>query len=279
MRGSISGRIVLSDGRPAGDAAVYLGDNYPTKTTLDQGGNNNYRTYADADGYFSFSNVREGTWNLQAWPNGGSIGDVTTVFSQNDVTTKDQINTDLGTLTWTPQARKKIWQIGEINRKATGFAQSGPPHQHARIDSCPTNLTYTIGQSETKDWCFALGAVGTWTVLFDAATSNATYTNSTLPAAILSVSLAAYSAGIEKLASSFQVSLNGVSLGGLVPANTSSDPAVYRSGTLAGEWRYYEFPVSAGVLKDTGNQLDISVIKRATRWSGVMWDSLLMEFA
>lgn len=277
LRGSVSGRIVLSDGRPASNAAVYLGDNYPTKTTLDQGSNNNYRTYANADGYFSISNVREGTWNLQAWPNGGSIGDVTTVFSKNDVTTTNKTTTDLGTLTWTPQARTKIWQIGEIDRKATGFAQSGPPHKHAMIDNCPTNLTYTIGKNETKDWCFALGAVGTWSVLFDAATSNVT--NSTLPAAILSVSLAAYSAGIEKVASSFRVSLNGVSLGGLVPANTSSDPGVYRSATLAGEWRYYEFPVQAGVLKGTGNQLDISVTKRATRWSGVMWDSLLMEFA
>lgn len=201
---------------------------------------------------------------------------MTTVFSKNDVTTNARRRTDLGTLIWTPQARKNIWQIGEIDRKATGFAQSGPPHEHGRIDNCPTNLTYTIGKNVTKDWCFALGAVGTWSVLFDAATANTT--NSTLPAAMLSVSLAAYSAGIEKVASSFRVSLNNVSLGGLIPANTSSDPAVYRSGTLAGEWRYYEFPIGAGVLKASGNKLDISVIKRATRWSGVMWDSLLMEF-
>ncbi|KAE9979273.1 hypothetical protein EG328_000996 [Venturia inaequalis] len=275
LRGSISGCIALSDGRPASNAAVFLGDNYPTRTTLDQGSNNYYRTYANADGCFSISNVREGTWNLQIWPNGGSIGDVTTVFSQNDVTTKANTVTDLGILTWATQGRKPIWQIGEIDRKATGFAQSGPPHKHAMIDNCPANLTYTVGQSVTKDWCFAQGAVGTWTVLFDVATANTA--NPTLPAAILSVSLAAYSATAEKI-SSFRVSLNGVSLGGLVPANTTKDPAVYRSGTLAGEWRYFEIPVQAGLVKVTGNKLEITVKKRASRWSGIMWDSLLMEF-
>lgn len=267
---------MLSDGRLASHAAVYLGDNNPTQTSLDQGANYNYRTYADANGHFSISNVREGTWNLQAWPNGGSIGDVTTVLSKNDISTKHNVSTDLGTLTWAPQPRKKIWQIGEVDRKATGFAYSGPPHKHAMIDNCPTNLTYTIGTNQTKDWCFALGAVGTWKVLFDVAGSYDE--NSTLPAAVLSVSLAAYSAGIDKIASSFQVMLNGVSLSGLVPANTTSDPAVYRSGTLAGEWRYYEFPVQTGLLKGTGNTLSISVTARKTTWSGVMWDSLLMEF-
>ncbi|QDS70498.1 hypothetical protein FKW77_010159 [Venturia effusa] len=275
LRGSISGRFVLSDGRPASGAAVFLGDNHPTNSTLDQGSNYHYRTYADAEGRFSISNVREGTWNVQAWPNGGSIGDVTTVFSRNDVITKAQQNVDLGTLAWTTQARKKIWQIGGIDRKATGFAQSGPPHRHAMIDHCPANLTYTIGKSETKDWCFAQGAIGKWSVLFDAETAVAT-TTAKLPATILSVSLAGYS---SRSSTPFQISLNGVSLGQLAPPHTRSDPCVYRSGTLAGEWRYYEYRIQAGVVRKTGNQLDFSVVERPGKWSGVMWDSILMEFA
>lgn len=36
-RGSVSGRLMLSDGRPAAHAAVFLGDNEPNKTALDMG--------------------------------------------------------------------------------------------------------------------------------------------------------------------------------------------------------------------------------------------------
>lgn len=280
LRGSISGRIILSDGRPAANAAVFLGDNHPTQNTLDQGTNYNYRTYANESGHFSISNVRQGTWNLQAWPNGGSIGDITTVFSKNDISIKNGTATNLDIQTWKTQGRKKIWQIGEIDRKATGFAFSGAPHKHAQIDHCPANLTYTIRKSEAKDWCFAQGAVGTWTVLFNLPGSDGgrSSLHSPFPAAVLSVSLAAYSAGMEKVAVPYQVVLNGVSLGGLVPLGTPGDPGLYRSGTLAGEWRYFEIPVQADLLKEGENTLDFVVKEKKARWSGVMWDSLLMEF-
>ena len=80
FRGSVSGTVTLSDGRPAAGAAVFLGENRSNKTTLDQGALYNYRTYADGTGSFRMPNVRRGTYAMQLWPNGGSIGDVTTVF-------------------------------------------------------------------------------------------------------------------------------------------------------------------------------------------------------
>jgi rhamnogalacturonan endolyase len=254
---------------------VFLGDNHPTQNTLDQGTNYNYRIYANASGHFSISNVREGIWNLQAWPNGGEIGDVTTVFYKNDISTKNDTSTNLDTLTWKTQGRKKLWQIGEIDRKATGFAFSGAPHEHDRASKCPANLNYMIRKSETKDWCFAQGAVGTWTVSFNlpGPDGGRSSLHSPFPAAVLSVSLAAYSAGI-----SHRILLNSVSLGGLVPAKTPGDPALYRSGTLAGEWRYFEIPVKEGMLKEGENKLEFVAVEKKGRWTGVMWDSLLMEF-
>jgi rhamnogalacturonan endolyase len=279
-RGSILGRIDMSDGRPASNAAVFLGDNHPSQTTLSQGANYNYRTYADESGHFSISNVREGEWNLQAWPNGGAIGDVTTVFSKNDILIKNRTATSLGVLTWKTQGRKKIWQIGDMDRKATGFAFSSPPHEHARADKCPANLTYTIGKSVAKDWCFAQGKSGTWTVSFNLPSPNTGTSSllSRLPAAVLSVSLAAYSAGITHEIVPYRVVLNGVSLGGLVPARTPGDPALYRSGTLAGQWGYYEITIQDGVLKEGENKLEFVVEERKGRWTGIMWDSVMMEF-
>lgn len=66
-RGSVSGHITLSDGRPAAGAAVFLGDNHPSKPTLEQGLDNYYTTYADKEGNFHFTKVRAGTYGLQAW--------------------------------------------------------------------------------------------------------------------------------------------------------------------------------------------------------------------
>jgi rhamnogalacturonan endolyase len=85
-RGKMQGKLLLSDGRPAAGAAVFLGDNRNTTvSTLDQGQNYYYTTYADKDGKFVIDDIRTGTYALYAWGNGDAIGDVTTTFTQNDV--------------------------------------------------------------------------------------------------------------------------------------------------------------------------------------------------
>lgn len=84
-RGSVSGKLILSDGRPAAKAAVFLGDNNPNETTLDMGRYYYYTAYTDSTGNFEFKNVRTASYALQAWANGGAIGDVPTTFIKNDV--------------------------------------------------------------------------------------------------------------------------------------------------------------------------------------------------
>lgn len=270
-RGSVSGSLKLSDGRVAAGAAVFLGDNHPNETALDMGRYNYYTTYADAHGAFEFENVRAGAYALQAWANGAPIGDVSTTYLQNDVVVTAKKELKLGQLAWKTQGRKKIVQVGEIDRKSLGFQYGGAPHAHALVAKCPANVTFIPGSSPTTDWCFGQSALGTWTVAFNLTAKDLPSGNST--AAVISVSLAGYSSG-----STSSILMNGVTVGNLTSANIATDPCLYRSGTTAGEWHYYEFPVKTGVLKTGLNKLQF-VMTRFTLWHGMMWDSVLVEWA
>ncbi|KFZ14685.1 hypothetical protein V502_05950 [Pseudogymnoascus sp. VKM F-4520 (FW-2644)] len=267
-RGSVSGKLILSDGRPAAKAAVFLGDNHPNETTLDMGRYYYYTAYTDKAGNFEFKNVRTASYALQAWANGGAIGDVSTTFIKNDVVVAEKKATNLGHLTWKTQERRQIFQIGSFDRTSLGFAYGGAPHEHALVVNCPANLTYTVGTSHTSDWCFGQSAKGNWTVKFNVPK---------LPndsSAVLSVSLAGYSSGVSS-----SIVVNGAAtVGNLTSANILTDPCMYRSGTLAGEWHYYEFPVGNGVLKRGWNTLDFQVT-RTTLWHGFMWDAVALEYA
>ena len=75
-RGSVSGVLRLSDGRPAAGAVVFLGDTDTTIRPLIQGSNFYYTSYADDRGRFTIPKVRSGSYSLYAWSNGGSISDV-----------------------------------------------------------------------------------------------------------------------------------------------------------------------------------------------------------
>ncbi|KFY25884.1 hypothetical protein V493_04390 [Pseudogymnoascus sp. VKM F-4281 (FW-2241)] len=267
-RGSVCGKLILSDGRPAAKAAVFLGDNNPNETTLDMGRYYYYTAYTDSTGNFEFKNVRTASYALQAWASGGAIDDVSTTFIKNDVVVSKKKATKLGHLSWKTQERRKIFQIGSFDRTSLGFAYGGAPHEHALVANCPANLTYTVGTSRTSDWCFGQSAVGNWTVKFNLPK---------LPndsSAMLSVSLAGYSSGVSS-----SIVVNGATtVGNLTSGSIPTDPCMYRSGTLAGEWHYYEFPVGNGSLKRGWNTLDFQVT-RETLWHGFMWDAVALEYA
>lgn len=293
LRGSIKGRIVMSDGRPATGAAVFWGDNRSPKTPLDQGEGYYYRTYAKADGSFEISNMRvlnnprsgASLGTIQAWPNGGNISDVTTVLKLNDVELKPG-TTDLGIITWKTQHRRypRIWQVGEIDRTAKGFGMSGPPHEHARSTKCPPDLVFTIGINQTSDWCFSQVHPGTWSIQFSL---PAPLMQSS--AAILSIALAAYTSGVSSM-----ILLNGQYVGDLNSTTVGGgDPALYRSGTLAGEWHLVQVPIHQGLLKEGQNVLALRIrgkrftpgwsssdakIGEVMRWRGFMFDSILLEW-
>jgi rhamnogalacturonan endolyase len=247
---------------------ILLRQNHPNETSLDMGRYNYYTTYADKHGYFSFSKVRASTYGLQAWSNGGSIGDVSTVLLQNDVTVSKGKVTSLKTLTWKTQGRKQIFQVGELDRKSLGFQYGGAPHQHALVAKCPANINYIIGKSKTSDWCFGQSAIGSWDIEFNIPKLPA---NSS---AVLSVSLAGYSSGVT----SAIILNNSTRVGNLTSGSIATDPCLYRSGTTAGEWHYYEFPIANGSLVKGTNTISFNVT-RTTLWHGFMWDSVILEYA
>jgi rhamnogalacturonan endolyase len=267
-RGKIQGRLLLSDGRPASGAAVFLGDNRNSSiSTLDQGQNYYYTTYADASGKFSIRNIRTGTYALYAWSNGGSISDVTTNFTQNDIVIREGDNTNVKDLTWPVTNRsKRIFQLGAWDRKSDGFGLSdiSKPFEHGRIAKCSANLTYTVGVSNISDWCFGQSAVGTWNIAFPIANITAD--------AKLSVSLAGFSQGTTA-----DVLLNGVAVGEIKKDEWVNSQDTYRGATRAGEWRVLEWIVKKEGLKSGGNVLAFRV-KEATKWRGWVWDSVVLEW-
>jgi rhamnogalacturonan endolyase len=267
-RGKMQGKLVLSDGRPAAGAAVFLGDNGNTSvSTLDQGQGWYYTTYADENGKFDIRDIRTGVYGLYARGNGGAIGDVSTNFSTTDVEIREGKNTNLKKMVWeVAEKKKRVFQIGDFDRNTDGFGLSGPsPYGHGRIAKCPANLTYTVGMSKTGDWCFGQSAIGTWSVKFPVKTVQS--------AAKLTVSLAGFSQG-----TSCDILLNGVQVGNITSASLLNSQDTYRGATRAGEWRLLVFPVAEEQLRVGGNVLDIKVT-RTTEWRGWLWDSLVMDWA
>lgn len=265
---SLTGKLVLSDGRPAAGAAVFLGDNHPNKTNLDMGSNYHYTTYADNDGSFRFTDVRTGVCALQAWSNGGSIGDVTTTYLKNDIEVSGSSTTRvrLDKLSWSVPTSNRIFQIGDFDRRSTGFAYSGG-FGAGRVDNCSANLTYTVGNSEDSDWCFAQNVIGTSRIAFALPASNATSD------ALLTVSLAGYSQG-----TTVNIFANDVRIGNLSSSGIPSDPSLYRSGTVAGEWHQFEFSIDGGTLK-ARNSIDFRVTSLSSSlWRGPIYDAIKLEW-
>jgi rhamnogalacturonan endolyase len=269
-RGKMQGRLILSDGRPAAGAAVFLGDNNnETVSTLDQGQGYYYTTYADETGKFDIHDIRTGTYALYAWSNGdSSIADVITNFTQNDVVIREGKNTNLKDLTWAiTNSSKRIFQIGDFDRKTDGFGLSDPntPFEHARISKCAANLTYAIGKSSNQDWCFGQTAIGTWSINFPVERVDGDVK--------LTVSLAGFSQG-----SSAIILLNGAKVGNITSESLLNSQDTYRGATTAGEWRLLEFGVGKEGLKLGTNVLDIKVTK-TTIWRGWLWDSIVLDWA
>lgn len=227
-----------------------------------------YTTYADDNGKFAFSNVRSGIYALQAWSNGASIRDVTTVLLINDIAVSKSQTTNLGNVVWTTQNREQIFQVGDFDRRSLGFDYGGASRQHALVAKCPANLVHTAGHGNTIEWCFGQSALGTWSIEFHIRT---------LPvdtSAVLTVSLAGHSNGV----SSTILLNNATVIGSLTSAQIPSDPCLYRSGTEAGEWHYFEFPIKNGSFVKGWNSIDFKVT-RTMLWHGFMWDSIILEYA
>lgn len=261
-RGSVSGTLMLSDGRPAAGAAVFLGDENGYETN-NQGQDYQYTVYADENGHFSIANVRtQKGYRLLAWANGGKIADVDNIFNGTVVSFNGTQKVDLGTIQWPIPSREIAFQIGDFDKKTLGFAYGGAPLQHGLSDKSPANLVYTIGVSNTLDWYFAQSAQGNWTVLFDPASSRNR-------SATLTLSFAGYTSqngyGLGKDSYTYpEVTPTGLNVSmnqylvGTISSENATDGALYRSATTAGGYYATRFQIpSEFFLMDKYNRLDL----------------------
>lgn len=272
-RGSITGTLRLSDGRAAAGASVFLGDTDTSIRPLVQGSNYYYTTTAEADGSFSFSDVRTGSYGLYAWSDGGDLANVYTNVTLSPISVEANTTTAVGEVNWElPSDRTTIFQLGDFDKKSLGFNNGGLPYQHGVTDDSPANLTFTIGTSnESTDWYYAISALGTWAIEFDIDAADLAKHGSN-GTAVLTLSFASYSQS-----TSIDVDINGNLLGSLSKDEISNDPALYRSGKISGEWRLFQYNVDAAQLVDGVNTIGFTVT-RYVQWRGFMWDSIFFEW-
>jgi rhamnogalacturonan endolyase len=172
---------------------------------------------------------------------------------------------EIGELTWKIIKRKRIFQIGSLDRKALGFTNGGSPYRHALANQSSPNLVYVIGKSKESEWYFSQASVGRWTIDFRAEVPSA-------KRAVLGISLAGYSKPAK-----LQITLNDRTIGSLSPSTVPSDPSLYRSSTIAGEWHYYEFSISGGMISRGQNKLILEMTETKPM-RGFMWDSILLDW-
>ncbi len=183
QRGTVTGRLVLDDPlAPAGSTKtlphliVGLTDpagKTPPPANVDNGrfagmytgpdswihDAKGYQFFNDgkADGTFTLTKVRPGTYTLHAYAD-GVLGD----YMRADVTVEPGKTLDLGTLDWKPVRHgHQVWEIGYPDRSAHEFFKGdgkdvwlwGWNLRYALL--FPRDITYTVGQSDwRKDWFF-----------------------------------------------------------------------------------------------------------------------------
>ena len=139
--------------------------------------------------------------------------------------------------------------------------------EHALKDNYPTDFTYAICESETSDWRYAQSAKGTWIIELELDESNLEQGTESIPG----LSLAGYSEGVT-----IAILLNGDSepLDGF--GDFSIDKSLYRSANVAREWHFFE--QGADTFREARNLVSFRVTETA-QWRGIMWDSIILEYA
>lgn len=284
-RGGISGRIVPEE-KPAAacaggamwvglTAADYSGSDRWNRGTVGWQRDGKFYQYwvrAAADGSFSLTGVRPGTYVLRAFVD-GILGE----YARPDVTVVSGTVAPLGEIPWLPErAGPTLWEIGLPNRSAAEFL-NGDRYWHwgnylkFKTDF-PQGVNYVVGKSDwRKDWnicqpldlsanCEVLGD-STWTIRFPLESVPA-------KGARLRISFCGSREG-----SSIALLLNGGPLGTTGPL--PEDGAMHRD-SHRGMWFERSFDIPADRLNESENVLQLRL--KGTEWhQGVLYDYLRLE--
>jgi len=237
---------------------------------------------ADANGNFTLTNVRPGTYTLHAMAN-GVLGE----YARTDVTVVAGKPLNLGSLVWTPVRHgRQVWEIGVPNRTGEEYA-GGKEYAHdgtflTYAQQFPNDVNYVIGKSDfTKDWYFEqvphnenpaakVGAYNTgtgqgratpWTITFNMAQAGGS------GKAHLRLGLASTSLR------QFDVAVNGQSVATV--DQLMSDGAIGRNG-ITGIWSERDVVFDESMLKQGTNTITLTV-PAGTLTSGIIYDYLRLE--
>ena len=327
-RGTVTGQLVLNDPQATSKSLPNLNvgltpPNYQGNASPRAGNGNivtwphdgehyQFWTVGTADGRFTLSNVRPGTYVLRAFANG--------VLGEFDRTAKVTVEAgktvDLGKLEWQPvRYGKQIWEIGYPDRTADKFFKGDGDNYWLwgwglRYSGLfPNDITYTIGKSDyRKDWFFQevphsdteawknpaakdpynqrfgwvalpTGTKDPWSEWGHGRATTWTVKfnmpKASKGTAVLRVALAGADGGNgtdPSVAGNLSIGLNGQTVGTIHTIATNA----LRYNTNKGVWNQYIQKFDASLLKPGENEMTFTV-PAGDVTTGVVWDYLRLE--
>ncbi|GHJ41553.1 polysaccharide lyase family protein [Streptomyces sp. TS71-3] len=284
QRTTVTGRLALKDGRPAGGFWVLLStqdadDVYTIHEPT-------YFVRTGADGSFTLPGIPPawkpgtsdpGTYTLYVFAADGSV---TEQYKRTGITPAGRAH-DLGTLTWAPASTGTfLWQIGRSDRTGGEYAlathpvERDHPRDYDKPSRIPGDLTFTVGESwEPADWYYAQTSPGTWTVRFSldrvpAGTAALTVSSSMQAGSAPTVAVNGSTDGITGSLSDSD-GHDGNGLGGTIG----------RQADRSGRRRVNVLTFPASMLREGANTLEFTRGASIPAGDGLGWDTLLLEVA
>ncbi len=215
-----------------------------------------YDTKTKTDGGFELKDIRPGTYTLYAF---GS--NQTKELQQANINIK-QGKQDLGKINWKPATHGNLlWQIGQADRKTTGFKLADHKRAYDLMFQPPAQLNYTIGESKPIDWYYAQTKEGSWKIQF----SN---TKQYLDSACLTIAVAGCARNPQ-----LDVLINGKIIKTLKMGN---DASVYRSAVAGGYYQLKEIIFPSSYLLSGNNTIELRMVQ-CKPGAGIMYDAIKLE--
>ncbi len=275
QRTTVTGRVRLTDGRPAADFHVILS----TQTSADVFpiAEPTYFAKTDSDGRFRLPGIppawqpgttQPGSYTLYIQPADGSVTDL---FTRTGMVVGGRFQ-DLGNLVWTPASHGTfLWQVGRSDRTSGEYALAAlsparpMPREYEKPALIPGTLTFTVGESwEPTDWYYAQTNPGTWTIRFQL---ERAYQGT----AYLTVATSMQQSGAPAVA----VNGSATVIAGTLPNN--NDSTIARQADRSGYPRTAVLTFPASSLVVGTNEITFTHGSATPAGKGLGWDTLVLE--
>jgi hypothetical protein len=311
-RGSVTGTLSLPDGSPAKNAQLILGDGSSGVDWQLQGYNNFlFWNKSNANGNFTISKVRPGTYTLYAYVP-GQFGE----FQKANVVVTAGGATDIGVWRVVPAQRKTtIFQVGTPDRSTAEFKYGDKTRQfglwwHYMAATGGADLNFTPGVSNpATDWYYAQMIIptGTTNMLGNGTTPGTTggyrAPKWNINFNVSAAQLASYSTTLTltvdlagSMGTAFYVDVNGsAALTGSQATTgvyTTDDNGVYRNAVQSGRFQHFEITFPKSKLVAGANKVTFRLRapggapNEGSTWTGtppviptggIMYDSIKLE--